>query len=472
MISQVSFWAPHEAHITIAQSGQSGQISAKEILTWATVNTVRSNIEAMTAWVAQGFCYARKQTAQQLKGQIRPANLLADSQIYVKLLHFDEALLLQDLYDKRRETTPLTAHIASKTGAWLRGLVKEISTLDDDLQATLIDYFDVFTGHIKNQCKEIVKSYKTSVQQLDEEQERELEQEQEEECQLERPAKQNPHKPVLHPRLRGMIESGDVSSLEDFARSVGRAFEETSLRTIAACHTAAWDSRLYVTKEFTKAVNFLMRVNSADEYQHHPNAVLVVWEDKQKVKLALVLSDFEANALLPLLRATSQQEKGTTRLSLHHVVRRTFPDQPESLLTPLSFPSRVVNDEWRQQQLRPLCAQLAVLASSLFHAPAERAHVLRFLGLIPPPRREKDSEIDSEQWQSLRAARLIGSDGFVNQDGTAGNCSERTLQLWRETKATTKFQESPIEFIKGVAGLRNLLDRLAWSQVGSWVDTM
>ena len=348
-----------------------------------------------------------------------------------------------------------------------------LNTVGFKAQRTLFqDLFYQQINCIHSRCSRVVRNYKATTKQLDEEQERELEQEREEEREPERPAKLSPHKPVFHEGLRRLVTSPKNPSVADFVIPIGCAFERTSFSAVAAPHVGAWDPRLFVTKEFTKTVIFKTKTKE-DEYQHVPNTVLALWdEEKRGLKIVILLADFEANHLLPLVRGASERGHKIPS-SLHHIIARISPDQTESLLSHLSLPSSVVNEEWRKRELRPLCAQLAVFASSLYHSAKDRGLVLQFLGLVPPPGRDELTELDREQWKKLQAAKLIGPDGFVCKEGGGMKedaYDERALVVWERTKET-RFKASPVELIKKIAALRNFVGRLVWSQVGSWVET-
>ena len=435
----------------------------------------------MPAWLSQGLCFSQKEAFQILR-TVTDTEKVAAHNTFARMVRFEETLKLADLYGQALDTTTLKAQVTKRLDLWADAIHKEADRLKGDLSPAVKDSFHHHKARLLARCETVAPEFEITTHQLDEEQERELEQEQEQEKHVERPAKLSPHKPTLNSRLRSLVVNSEEQQPQqyfiEFAMPIGDIFDRTTLKPLAAPHKSAWDKRLWATIEVTKAVQLKIKGTSEDEYQHQPNIVLVKWDEEAKtIGAALLLSDFEADRLLPEIRRTCETHSPKIPISLHHTITRMASGQPEALLTHLSLPSRVVDEEWRREALGPLCAQISVFSSSLFYTPGDRKRVLRFLGLVPAPGRDLDSEITVEQWKTLKESGLLVPGGFVNQKGEGEmpgdqGPSEETLEVWKETARATPFQESPVELLRGIAELRNLSNRLKWSQVGSWTFTV
>ena len=250
---------------------------------------------------------------------------------------------------------------------------------------------------------------------LQEEQERELSPENEQERQVERPSAYKPHQHHIHPHVKRLVERGILSLPSDVFQPAFGLFSKTSAARFL--DTKSWPSHLLLTPDFARTI------------QHGPDAQLdeflrpvhwIVSYRTRKQDYLVVLSPFEANELLPLVRRHKQ-------VTLHIYSTRTGMSMPT--LEDLSFCTIRARSVDRPSQA--LAMQLNLFAGQLYLKNFGDYHFLcRFLGLSSCPPK---SDVQ------------IAHDGFV---------APTSRMVHNSRMIACAFSSSPVSFLRAVITMR------------------
>jgi len=143
-------------------------------------------------------------------------------------------------------------------------------------------------------------------EEQEQEQEREVNHEIERERHVERPAKIQPAKHALHPDIRGFAETGRISRF--FSNQISPLLVPVDMAK-ALDSTTVWSPSPLATVDFTTTV-LGSDCSRLTDYLRPVNWVLSSWSGKDSV--VIVISPFEANKLLPIIR-----EKKKVRLHIY-----------------------------------------------------------------------------------------------------------------------------------------------------------
>jgi hypothetical protein len=228
---------------------------------------------------------------------------------------------------------------------------------------------------------------------LQEEQERELSPEIEEERQIERPPPMDAEIHVLHPDLVRVVNGGDIPSKSN---AFVPAFQSLSLSSAAKqnINLSQFPDGLLVTADFIRTVKrpqgIALESYISDSFQWHVQWILSVSRHESvAVKHLVVLSPFEANELLPLIRKSP-----TVTLHLYSP-RPNLSHQPLDTLDLYT-----VGRSFSIQSIsRGLIVQLNIFSGQLYlRSYSEYVEMCEFLGLAS---------------KAAQNGQVVRADGFI-----------------------------------------------------------
>lgn len=242
---------------------------------------------------------------------------------------------------------------------------------------------------------------------MEEEQEREVNHEVERERQVERPPKAQPAVHEVHRDVRLWAKTGVIPSSSREFVTLFSSLKGSSTTS----NTALWDRRLLTTKDFARTIQDRMGGNS--DYLRP-----VRWITSSQGQF-VVLSPFEANELLPDIRRSD-------KVHLHiYAPRVTISMKPFDDLKFYSIPS--LPPAWTPPDV-DLRNQLNLWAGQLYLQDyATYVRLCNFLGL----------------YTQAGDGMGIELDGFIKPQHRSNDLEPRS-----------PFQESPVEFLKDLLGLR------------------
>ena len=273
----ITFYAPPEVHqsiLNLRQKGPDDKPDSDDVVFWLLEQTCCNIEQLQPLYVAQGLDYCRRQIAA--KKNVDACTDTAQRQRYLQVLQQPEHYSLEELYAPGRtvEAYPCNTdghlHLSPIVSA-LRNMRKSIRSSGDDMQ--LLAHQEV-------------------------EQEREVEVELETVREVKKPPQAVPwpqgdlHKDVSSFAQSGQLVTGSSSYIQVFAH-----LRETGLGRRFGVTESATKSKLYVTFDFTKTI-LTSGKKPMDEYARPVHWIL--WSETSAI--ALIISDHEANALLPILR--------------------------------------------------------------------------------------------------------------------------------------------------------------------------
>ena len=306
-----------------------------------------------------------------------------------------ETFRLQDLYGPSREH------------ALVRAAAREMASTV--LGSGRAQKWEVWVGA---RLDLLLPTYARVAQTLDEEQERELEQEQEREMQIERPPPWDPFPPSVSHEARRLAQGVEPLALEGllgldkfYESRAGIAFAPE----LARVSEGKWEGGLWCTTSFANTA-VLPEGTTSTEFLRPVAWLLVVGacgNVPRPRRDIVLLSAFEANELLPALRANAVQ--GGTRVSLHTFLPRCRRAQWSCLCDVLALP-RALSTPSVEAFEPPL--GLRVAAGALFFETrtggesTEQAEWSEHAG----KHRSAVRAVMNARWAGSSAARHVGSD--------------------------------------------------------------
>lgn len=383
----VVFCAPGEIDSQIRKAallGHDEPINALDIIRWSMLETCNDLQHHISHWAQQGVEYKRRSEALEHFSSEHDVSSLKKGWMT------PEFRLLEEMYGTSSLEAP-GPNTFTKT-------VFEYSSLRSRLQRLGI-------RELRDQS-------------VDEEQEREVSHEVERERQVERPQKSQPAIPKLYPAVRSFIETGSAPKQSPVFVSLFhplRFYHKQSL--------SVWSTELLATNEFSRTIADTSRAHLSD-YMRPVN-----WIISGGNGVLMVLSAYEVNELLPLIRASRS-------VRLHVYAPRVT--QLMSSLSNLRFYeiSGVPSPS-------PLCPspivqlQLNIWAGQLYLDSYEEYELLcAFLGICAGTMPANVGEIDIE------------SDGFLSSEARV------VMATFNPAYNICKFTSSPIGMIKDLIGYR------------------
>jgi len=363
------------------QLGFDDEVQVADILRWAMLETCADIRRQTPHWVEQGLAYSTRQYSETMFEQTSEVDYLRNAWLR------PEAKTLEQLYGNVHSTSG-DAHI--------RQQVSLHPKMSAHLQSIGITEF----GNAR----------------LSEEQEREVSHELERERQVQRPAKLKAAVHTLHPHVVSFTETGEIPSGSDQFKPLFGFVQHIG---------GAWDGRLLATRDFVISVENSAVGNSLHDYMRPVNWVLS--RSIGPEMLLVVISPYEANELLPSMRAN------TSGVHLHiygpRLAKDTTPlsDFRFYCVPPISPSARQVPTLLRNQ--------LSLWAGQLyFDSYVEYKELCAFLGLY--------MGYTADEIYQLQAGDHIQTDGFVKRGG------------FKLVRGGSRFTQSPVAILRELFGLR------------------
>eukprot|EP00611_Tribonema_gayanum_P026886 TRINITY_DN64_c7_g1_i3.p1 TRINITY_DN64_c7_g1~~TRINITY_DN64_c7_g1_i3.p1 ORF type:complete len:616 (+),score=254.15 TRINITY_DN64_c7_g1_i3:624-2471(+) len=447
----VAYYASNEAHVGItaaAAAGGSGGgagVGALAVLEWAFANSIEAVRNAMLQWAVHGLHHAVKTHAQRTFGGAVTAAAndtptAEECHSLASACQEEDRLSLMEMYTcTSRRPQPLPALIRQRADQTLlnlqpgAGAAAATHTAAHDMSAVCA-WTDQYA--VGMACFAAA---------LEDEEERELEQELEEEEQLQRPPPPaRAHRPSIHPHVAALA-CGVVTPGSGALLPIWRAFDRTRVQALA--QPQGWDGRLLVTHEFCTVVQAVAG-GMLDDFARPPAWIMRVEggrsSGRSKAPVLVLVSPFEANHLLALLRAAGGGggggggggSSGSAAAALVMFAPRLREQQHalhESLMLRvpplLPLPPRV--------RERRMMVQVSAFAGVLYFGTAEEQQMYcDWLGLCPAPRTA-----------ALEAAFL---NGRILRSGFMPAQHRAALLL----DARCAFTECPCAMVKAVVDMR------------------
>ncbi|KAL8860832.1 MAG: hypothetical protein Q9178_002862 [Gyalolechia marmorata] len=282
-ISQsVIFFAPPEVHQSILNTrkdNRRGPLDSHDVIIWLLEQTCCNIEQLQPLYVSQGLEYCRRRLAAQ---KYEDAGYNAeDSRSYLKVLEQPERYSLEELYapDRKIKAVPIdSSGNAEITGYMktLQGLRAEIRNTSDAVQAL---------AH-----QEV-------------EQEREVAIEVETVREVKKPHHaQACSQPPLHRDVRSFAETGRLVAGSHACIQAFVVLRKTAVGRRLGISDSSTRSGLYTTQDFSNTVVPEHSALPRDEYSRPVHWVL--WSPSTST--GLIVSDYEANSLIPLIGETPQ----------------------------------------------------------------------------------------------------------------------------------------------------------------------
>ncbi|KAL8785599.1 MAG: hypothetical protein Q9213_003253 [Squamulea squamosa] len=278
-ISQsVIFFAPPEVHQSILNTCKGNReepVDSHDVIVWLLEQTCCNIEQLQPLYVSQGLEYCRRRIAAQRYEDT--GYDASNTKPYLKVLEQPERYSLEELYAPNRKIKAVP--IDSSGNAEITGFVKKLNLLKAEIRNT-----------------------GDTVQALAHE---EVEQEREVAIEVEtvREVKKPPHaqaccQPPLHRDVKSFAETGRLPAGSHACVQAFVLLRKTAVGRRLGISDSATRSSLYVTQDFSNTVVPEHSALPRDEYSRPAHWVL--WSTASST--ALIVSDYEANALIPLLR--------------------------------------------------------------------------------------------------------------------------------------------------------------------------
>ena len=268
----VMFFAPLEVDRSIravaTNKNTNARITTVDILCWAIHETWTDIQQRAPYWAQQGMSYKSRYEAwtRFCTGELTPEKL---------------------------------------AGAWLQPDTKSLVDLYAPCETkNASSSLSALDPGIRQRCKTLgVLSLPSA--QMEEEQEREVNREREREREVELPPKAQPAEHSLHPDVVKFVKTGDIPVLH--ARSAFRLIFTTLERTTAATvsrEADVWSPFTLATADFCETIIPKSTRGTIDQYLRPVQWILTRSKKDQRDQVLVLLSPFEADALMPDIRAS------------------------------------------------------------------------------------------------------------------------------------------------------------------------
>ena len=396
----VMFCAPKEIERQILHcTGKSDNrmIGVADVLKWSIQETCISTKKSVPLWAVQGLRHQHREVAWPASLNLQDSTTMTNA---AKRLLEPEAKSLDERYGLTHQGSEEAVLLHGRNDISLQGR-------EDHVQA------------IRDKCRSFGMGSFNSAK-LHEEQERELSPENEKERELERPQSAKPLAHKVYPDVKCFIITGKLSL-------GSRAFQPAF--SVMECTSAgryfekdAWSARLLVTRDFALTVEAAAGQN-LDAYLRpvHWIAIPKLQSAITMPPYAVILSPFEANELIPLVRlhkaVTLHVYSPRVNTSVRSIEDLTFCAVPPFTWT---------------EALQPIVMELNLFAGQLYLSSyTEYLLLCQYLGLC------SSNPKDGVQ---------VHSDGFIERDS-------RSLQ--GGVMATLcRFERGPVEFLRRLMALR------------------
>ena len=403
------FCGPNEVErkiLSCSQKSSNDTIEVADVLQWSISETCIYTRKSVPLWAIQGLRHQRHLAASSQsskgEGQNRAANI-ANSLLEA------EAQSLKARYGTEEERLEEQVLLHDIKDASLSGREAQINAIQEKCQEFELTSFNNAT--------------------LREEQERELSPENEQERQVERPLALTPYVHNIHPDVKHFVGKAVLNRRSDAFQPAFSFFKKTS--AVKDFEIEAWPTDLLITADFARTVQ-----TSNDEYldSYLRPVNWIVGGKGDRTANWVVLSPYEANELLPIIR----QGSATT---LHVYSPRT--NISTRLLEDLAFCAiPAVPRSWSRP---PFVMHLNLFAGQLYlRNYDEYLSLCQFLGLCfrPPSRKVR-----------------VASDSFVRPAHRARFDALMAKEC--------PFKGSPVGFLRVLMSLRRKGQSFERSHMGS-----
>jgi hypothetical protein len=384
-------------------------ITVADVLLWSISETHAETRRAMPLWAVQGERFVRQEQTWQ---SIKKNDETSLSKTHAEKLLDEEAQSIEHRY-RPRKTQNHPDQLANSSNLHLK--------------------------QISDRCREFDGlSFNSST--LQEEQERELSPETEQEREVPRPRSARPAKHSLH---RDVVKFAHSGTLVERSKAYMPAFDSlkgTSASSELSPSQLAAFSRLLVTADFATTIEHAHGSYSPDTFQRPVQWVLTKsTKDSREVELVMIISPFEANALLPVL---------SNPLVMLHVYKPLCNNAYDPLDKLDLF--TVSTNATCPILPRSLSVQLGLFAGQLYITSYDDyLEICKVLGLSATL---VTSEMEHQGWK-------VGTDGFIQSDD-AGNIG-----------GSSGLTQSPVGFFKvHMSKIRRNGDGIAKTDMGKLLE--
>ncbi|KAL9020409.1 MAG: hypothetical protein Q9185_002383 [Variospora sp. 1 TL-2023] len=278
-ISQsIVFIAPPEVHQSLLNTRKKhrrGILDSYDVIIWLLEQTCCNIEQLQPLYVSQGLEYCRRRVAAR-RFQETGYNT-GDIKSYLRVLEQPEKYSLEELYapDRKIKSPPIDSSGSTEITKYLKILdtmKKEIRNTGDTVQAL---------AH----------------QEVEQEREVAIEVETVREVKKPLHAQACPQ-PPLHRDVRLFVDTGRLAAGSSACIQAFIALRHTAIGRRLGISDSATRSGLYITQDFSKTIVLDHSAPPRDEYSRPVHWVL--WS--RVTGTALIITDYEANALIPLLR--------------------------------------------------------------------------------------------------------------------------------------------------------------------------
>ncbi|OXA45049.1 hypothetical protein Fcan01_20248 [Folsomia candida] len=350
---------------------QSPEVS--HIMSWVCHNSAEFEKDGLIYWAASGINYSHKRMVETNFAQVgmSPENYVALGEMCCD----QEYQTLQVMYGKHRDEINYIDVLKSVIEKKRNEIWDEFLHMGFDISNTIS--YSNFGQELVTRCKELIP-HKAVVSHLlsDEEQEKECEVELEQEEEVIRPPAAEPathklEKDVVHFVNHGVTEPGLTSGT---ILPLHEALKQTTMYEQLPpkenwCKNLAW----HVTKDFVSVIISGNKQDKLNEFIRPPNWILTT--TKSKSTKVLLISPFEANELIPLIK------RGKAATTLRPFAPRLIPLQSTLVdSNKLWLPYTSQDIRLPRNLLPPLYLFSATL---YFLDAAEVEEFCNFVGIIP-----------------------------------------------------------------------------------------
>jgi len=369
----VVFCIPEEIRMKIlgvTGKSETVDIDVSDVLMWSINETYADLRRSMPLWAAQGTRFERQ---WQIWDNATSADGIKLSVEEAEKFLEQEALTLEDRYRPRDETAEADALFQGSES-------------------------NPRFSEIRSRCERF-DSTKFTAAALQEEQERELSPEIEAERQVERPKPASPKPMHVHEHVRTFVRTGTILHVDPAFKPAFRALDKIS--AAAEYDVGQFPRDLLVTADFARTVELKGKGVQSDAYQRPVQWILTTRLTSPGPNRMVVISPFEANALLP------QIQKPSAAVHLHlYAPRSNLAFKPLDDLRLYTVPALPPN--WSIPA--DLVLQLNLFAGQLyFRSYDEYKAACELLGLawrlMDGDRTEPDGFIVRDPWDADRRFR-------------------------------------------------------------------
>ena len=356
--------------------------------------------EGFIYWAEQGLVHCRKKRAWNTFEQDKnKAN-------YFEACREDYGLSVRDLYGNSRVKMELAEIVTSKKTSLGQSLPLEFDQLIERI-------------------RDLVPHKRKHAQLLQEEIELEIECEKEEQVQVERPPPALACEHQLDADVVALCVQGHFAADSESFMTLGKSLANSSLGVERAWNSA-WSPLIQVTRDFSQTVVSKQACHSSDDYLASPRwLVHVANVDPERISL-LVISDFEANSLLPHFTSANPNRLFLFSPRLHSEQRQRLFAHDMQLNVIDVLPDTLVEE-------------LALFAGSLYFTEESELHA--YLSLIAYCPR-------TPHLQRFFNEKLIENNGFVKP-------AHREAVFGTERANESRYDSDPSECLDKLLSIRH-----------------